>query len=85
MTDRDPATVLASEEVAEIEDLLDTVAGPATDLEISHTNERPRRARYQVLEADEDQQDFTTALALFTPVYGVRLDADLDPVSNYLP
>ena len=71
-TGRDRAAVLDPEAVAEVTALLGLVADPATDLEIALAAGWLHWARYLVLPDGEDQQDLTTALALFTPVYQAR-------------
>ncbi|MDT3442683.1 hypothetical protein [Pseudofrankia sp. BMG5.37] len=81
--DRNPATVLDPEAVAEMTALLDTVPDPAEDLEIARMAGWLHWARYLVLESGEDQEDLAAALALFAPVYQARPDAVPDEVRTF--
>lgn len=77
--DRNPATVLDPEVVAEVTALLETVSDPAADLELVQVAGGLPWARYRVLDPGESQQDLA-AVALFPLVYRARSGAVADQV-----
>jgi tetratricopeptide (TPR) repeat protein len=79
-TSRDPAALLDSDTVAEVNALLGTAGDPSTDLEIALAAGWVHWMRCQVLPDGEREEDLTAALRLFAPVYKTRPGAVPDQV-----